>query len=65
MCTTRKARGESPSRFSSYDPRVIALAPTYVQNHWRRHGFHVTHRAAIRYTLVDQLRSAMARPSDW
>ena len=46
--------------FSSYSVAVIAAAPLPVLNYWKQHGYHITKRSAIRYTLVEQLRASLA-----
>ena len=60
-CTVRHAANEKPFWFRGYDNEVVAKAPHYVQSVWRAEGFMITHRGAIRWKLVDSLRSALAR----
>ena len=61
LCTICKEANEKPYWFRGYDNQVIAKAPHYVQSVWRAEGFMITHRGAIRWKLIDSLRSALAR----
>ena len=51
---------ETNQCFSSYSAAVLALAPKTVLNYWKEHGYHVTHKSAIRYTMVDEIRNIIA-----
>lgn len=59
-CKEKEACRETPFTFFSYSTPVLATAPSYVQAHWRKHGFRITHQAAIAWEVVDRARSLLA-----
>lgn len=59
-CKQKKGEKNGPYTFYSYDSAVLNQAPEYVQGWWRQHGYKLTARGAIKWTVVEQMRSALA-----
>ena len=60
-CETKKSECRDETyTFYSYDSAVLSQAPAYVQGWWRRHGYRMTSRGAIKWSLIDQMRSMLA-----
>jgi len=48
------------SAFYSYDAKVVSQAPAYIQSIWREHGFYLSSKGGISWTLIAGMRSQLA-----
>ncbi len=53
-------KGETQCLFNSFDAAVVSQAPAYVQSYWRQHGYRLSKRSGIRWTLISQMRAQLA-----
>ena len=62
-CQIREKANEHPYSFHSHAPAVMCQAPDFVQAYWREHGYRMTHRGAVRWTVLDEMRAMIANGS--
>ena len=60
-CNIKEKENADTSRFQSTDKEVICQLNDYVRTMWRRHGFDISHRAAIKIEMLDNLRSNLSQ----
>ena len=51
---------EKPYNFLGMADEVISQAPDYVQAYWNEHGFILSHFGAVKWPIINQMRSLMA-----
>ena len=59
-CSIRHAAGEKPYYWRSYDPEAIARSPPYIRTIFADVGSYVTHKSAIKNSVLRRQRSAVA-----
>ena len=59
LCKNNQEKGQ-PCVFYSYSGPVMALAPLHVQAQWRDYGFRITYRGAVRWKVIEQMKSQLA-----
>ena len=58
-CNIRKAEEQHPFYFRGYDKEVIAASNDYIKLQWKKNGFDISHRAAISWGVLEDLRAKM------
>ena len=62
-CTENEQYSIHPYTFHGTAASVLCQAPRYVQAYWKQNGFRLTQRAAVKISILEEMRSLMANGS--
>ena len=59
QCNIRANSKTHPFTFRGYDTNVIAVSDDYIKTLWKKEGYDISHRAAVSWSVLEELRSDM------